>query len=100
MNNTAMSFLNVPDLTVDEKRDIWIKRSEFTLNSLAEAAGVSASVLSRSMRNETMPTKQHAALLALGMPVNLLPRPEDKKTGPKPKPRISPGAVSHPVMAV
>ena len=92
MNVSTMCFSNLEHLTTDEKRQAWLKRHKCTLTILAEVAGVSVSVLSRSLRSATMPTNQHAALCAFGVPVDLLPEPLDKKRGPK--------AAQRPLLAV
>lgn len=77
---------NIDELTIHERRQIWLKRNQCTLSMLAKAAGVSVSVLSRTLRSPTMPTARHGALVAFGVPSELLPEPVDKKPGPKPVP--------------
>lgn len=82
-NDTAISFLNLPDLSQEEKREIFLRRAGWTLRYLAEKVGVTVSTLSRSLRNPTMPTAQHQTLVKLGMPTELLPEPQDIRRGPK-----------------
>ena len=84
IQNTTMSFSNLSDLTMDEKREIWLKRNGCTVKRLAEVAGVTVSVLSRTLRNPTMPVAQHQALVQFGVPSEFLPHPLDKKRGPRP----------------
>lgn len=84
IQNTTMSFSNLSDLTMDEKREIWLKRNGCTVKRLAEVAGVTVSVLSRTLRNPTMPVAQHQALVQFGVPSEFLPQPLDKKRGPRP----------------
>ena len=84
IQNATMSFSNLSDLTMDEKREIWLKRNGCTVKRLAEVAGVTVSVLSRTLRNPTMPVAQHQALVQLGIPSEFLPQPLDKKPGPRP----------------
>lgn len=82
---SKISFIDLPDLTRDEKREIWLKRTGNTLRSLAEVAGISLSTMSNHMRNATMPSRQYEALVAYGVPEEVLPDPLDRKPGPKPK---------------
>lgn len=80
---SEIPFTDLPQLTKDEKREIFTKRQGWTLPLLANVAEISASVLSRHLRNKTMPTISHAKLVAFGMPAELLPEPKDNKSGPK-----------------
>ncbi len=56
-----------------------------TLVELARHLGISRSALSKSLDKERMPVKHHKKLVELGVPENILPRPENVSTGPKPK---------------
>ena len=85
MEDIENCFNNVTDLTRIEKLKIWMDRNEVTLKMLAPYAGVCVNVLSRSLRNETMPTEQYNGCVAFGLPPSILPLPKDKKPGPKPK---------------
>lgn len=78
------SFIDLPELTRDEKREIWLRRTGNTLKLLAGVAGVSVSTLSLNIRNNTMPVRQHETLVAYGVPPQILPDPMDQKPGPKP----------------
>ncbi|WP_455784337.1 helix-turn-helix domain-containing protein [Bilophila wadsworthia] len=91
MNNAATVCSNLSELTTDEKREIWMKRNRCTVSRLAEVAGVTVSSLSRALRNSTMPVAQHQALVDFGVPAELLPRPFNRKPGPRPtyQPSIS-----------
>ena len=82
--NATTVFSDLSDLTADEKREIWLKRNGCTVKRLAEVAGVTVSVLSRTLRNPTMPVAQHQALVQFGVPSEFLPQPLDKKPGPRP----------------
>lgn len=84
-NVSQTSFINLPDLTREEKREIWLRRTGYTLKILAQVAGVSLTTLSLHMRNKTMPVRQHETLVAFGVPPEILPEPLDKKSGPKPR---------------
>lgn len=84
-NNSETSFLNLPQLSKNEKREIWLKRKEITLETLANLVGVKVSGLSKNLRNKTMPVEQHAVLVDFGLPPEILPAPQDQKRGPKPR---------------
>ncbi len=56
-----------------------------TLVELARCLGISGSALSKSLDKERMPVKHHEKLIELGVPANILPRPENVSTGPKTK---------------
>lgn len=53
--------------------------------SLSKQLGISSAALGRHCANDTMPVNQHSHLIDKGIPENLLPKPEDRKPGPKPK---------------
>jgi lambda repressor-like predicted transcriptional regulator len=72
-------------LSKEEKREIWLRRKGITQAMLAKVAGVSPSSLSYLLQQPTMPSARHAALVAFGVPEELLPEPLDRKSGPKPK---------------
>ena len=82
--NTELSFTNVADLTRDEKREIWMKRTGHTVTLLASVVGVVPNVLSRYLRSEDMPAMHHAALVAYGVPPEVLPDPVQKARGRTP----------------
>lgn len=81
---TETSFPNLSDLSIAEKRNLWLKFNGYTLTYLARVLGITPSTLSRRFTCETMPTEQHAKLIALGMPAEYLPRPLNKRPGPRP----------------
>lgn len=85
MVNSETTFLNLPQLSKNEKREIWLKRKEITLETLANLVGVKVPGLSKNLRNKTMPVEQHATLVAYGLPPEILPAPLDQKRGPKPR---------------
>lgn len=87
--NTETSFLNIADLTRDEKREIWLKRSGHTQAQLADVVGVVPNVLSRYLRAASMQVDHQKALVAFGVPEELLPPPEAKRPGRPPRtPRV------------
>ncbi|MDL2279046.1 hypothetical protein LJC15_00080 [Desulfovibrio sp. OttesenSCG-928-G11] len=82
-NISEMSFIDLPDLTRDEKREIWLKRSGNTVVGLASVAGVSVPTLSRRLRDEAMPIDMHKLLTDYGVPLEVLPPADDAKRGPR-----------------
>jgi transcriptional regulator with XRE-family HTH domain len=82
-NVIQTSFSNLAELSKEEKRDIWMHRNRVTQSILAKVAGVSKCTISYFLRQPTMPSIRHAALIAFGVPCELLPEPLDRKTGPK-----------------
>lgn len=85
MNNSEITFINLPQLSKNEKREIWLKRREITLEALAKLVGIKTAAISRNLRNDTMPVEQHKALVDYGLPAEILPDPMDQKRGPKPR---------------
>jgi hypothetical protein len=80
-NNAELSFTNIAELTRAEKREIWMKRTGHTVTFLASVVGVVPNVLSRYLRSEDMPAAHHAALVAYGVPPEVLPDPVQKPRG-------------------
>lgn len=88
--NTELSFNSLADLTRDEKREIWMRRTGHTVTLLAAVVGVVPNVLSRYLRSEDMPAAHHAALVAYGVPPEVLPKPVQKPRGRTPASPILP----------
>lgn len=93
------SVPTLSDLTRQERLDIWMRRGGVTFVRLGEICGVHANCAAKLLRQETLPVRHHAALLAAGVPLELLPEALDQKPGPKPKsertgdgPECSPGS--------
>ncbi len=63
----------------------WMKDMEVTDNFVAQFMGVSPQAVNKMLKRPTMPTDRHKVCVELGFPVELLPRPEDLKPGPRPK---------------
>lgn len=83
-----MQLNSVPtltDLTRQERLDLWMRRTGTTFVLLGEICGIHANCVTSHLRADTMPVRHHAALVAAGMPLELLPDPQDQKPGPKPK---------------
>lgn len=56
-----------------------------TFRAVGEALGVKTQSAHNLLKADTIPTRHHKKLVALGVPVDLLPEPEDKPRGPQPK---------------
>ena len=82
--NAALSFKDVADLSRDEKREIWMKRTGHTVKALASIVGVVPSVLSRYLASDDMPAVHHKTLVAYGVPAEVLPDPVQKPRGRTP----------------
>lgn len=94
-NNTEIPFMNIDDLTRDEKREIWMKRTGHTVRTLAAVIGVVPSVMSRYLRSPDIPAQHHAALVAYGVPAEVLPEPVRRTPGRNPiTPVMASGAPS------
>ncbi|MDR2891573.1 MAG: hypothetical protein LBV80_00580 [Deltaproteobacteria bacterium] len=87
--NAALSFKDIAELTRDEKREIWMKRTRHTIAFLASVVGVAPNVLSRYLRSSDMPAAHHAKLVAYGVPEEILPAPVQKSLGRPPVTPIS-----------
>ena len=85
MNDTETSFINLPELSRDEKLEIWVRRKEISYQILAAVAGISKSVFSRRLSEGALTSYQHKNLVDYGVPPELLPPAIDKRRGPKPK---------------
>ena len=81
--NTELSFI-VANLTRDEKREIWMKRTGNTVARLASVIGVVPNVMSRYLRSDDMPATHHEALVAYGVPPEVLPDPVSRTPGRNP----------------
>lgn len=88
-NNAEMSFLEIPELTRDEKREIWLRRTGNSVEILSGIAGVTPSTLSRHLRSESMPSCHHILLIEYGVPAVCLPLPSDKTRGRKARSKLS-----------
>lgn len=76
---------NLTHLSRQERLRIWMQRKGITFTALARELDVTPNAVSKLCHQSTMPTRRHAALLDLGVSVELLPTPCDLKTGPKPR---------------
>jgi len=81
------------ELSRQEKLRLWMERAGVTFISLALGVGINPAVLGRQCKQDTMPARNHSALLAQGVPAELLPVPLDQRPGPKPRARC---ASAHP----
>lgn len=79
-------------ITRQEALRRWMRRTGTTFVALAEGAGVTGAQMSKLCGQETMPVRHHSHLVKKGVPSALLPRPEDQRPGPKPRPACIPNA--------
>ncbi|CAK7034978.1 MAG: hypothetical protein DELT_00523 [Desulfovibrio sp.] len=79
--------LNLTDAPRIEKLKLFMRMQNppLTFVSLAEPLDITSAVLGKSCSQETMPVYQHKHLVENGIPPELLPIPQDRKSGPKPK---------------
>lgn len=63
----------------------WMFGQDITYRAVAERMGVSLSTVGKLLKAAEIPLARHSQFLQLGFPVDLLPIPMDKKTGPKVK---------------
>ncbi|MBG3875569.1 XRE family transcriptional regulator [Desulfovibrio oxamicus] len=85
------------ELSRQEKLRLWMDRTGATFLGLSAGVGINPAVLGRQCKQDTMPARNHRALVAQGVPAELLPIPLDQRPGPKPRARcISSTAPSPP----
>lgn len=84
---------NLTDLSREEKLQIFLGRSGLTFKAIGEKLDMTGTAAAKLCRGETMPTRRHAELITLGIPAELLPKPEDIKPGPKPR-RVAPAVAA------
>ncbi len=79
-----LTLSNAPRI---EKLKFWMRSQKpmRTFRAWGKPLGLTGATLGRNCAQETMPVEQHAALVRDNVPVDLLPRPENRKSGPKPK---------------
>ena len=69
-----------------EKLKLWMRLQTppLSFTSLAKPLNITSNTLARACAGKTMPVYQHTYLTRdKGVPAELLPRPMDRKTGPK-----------------
>lgn len=79
-------------ITRQEALRRWMRRTRTTFVALAEGSNVTGAQMSKLCGQETMPVRHHHHLVAHGVPAALLPRPEDQRPGPKPRPACIPNS--------
>jgi len=52
---------------------IWLEERQISLQTLADAMGVTRAFVSVMLRRDTIPARRHKQLVALGLPEDLLP---------------------------
>jgi len=83
MESTLDATLIEP--TRQELLRLWLERNGKSFRGFGRRMGISGVSVARLCGGETMPTVRHCQLIELGVPSNLLPRPEDLKPGRKPR---------------
>jgi len=65
----------------------WMYMNNVTFVAIGRACGVSMAAMQKSLGNERMPVRHHAAITAAwpDMPLELLPVPMDIPSGPRPR---------------
>lgn len=74
-------------ITRQEALRRWMHRTRTTFVTLAKGSGVTGAQMSKLCGQETMPIRHHLHLVKQGVPVSLLPRPEDLRPGRRALPR-------------
>lgn len=76
-------------MTTAEKRlsrfNAWKDEHDITFRAIGDALGIRSQTAHNLLKADTMPTRHHDKLIALGVPEDLLPTPEDKPRGRQPK---------------
>lgn len=83
--------MTISEIPRAERMRRWMSEYDITDRSIAEVLGITRARVTIMLNQETMPAKHHKAFLQLGFPAELLPRPLDKKPGPRPKTARFPG---------
>lgn len=63
----------------------WMEDHSVTYRFIAPLLGVTESAVPKIFKRETMPTKHYKACVELGFPIDLLPKGQDLKRGPRAK---------------
>lgn len=81
----SRSDANLINPTRQESLLLWMRRNGHSFRGYGRDIGLSGVQVANLCGQDTMPTQRHAQLVALGVPVDLLPEPLDVKPGPKPR---------------
>lgn len=68
-------------LTRQEALFLWMRRTGLTQRELCEKLNLSTCTVSKYLNGEEIPRIYHSKLVELGLPVQYLPMPVDKKHG-------------------
>ncbi|MBN2140859.1 MAG: helix-turn-helix transcriptional regulator [Desulfovibrionaceae bacterium] len=71
--------------TRQESLRLYLGRAGLSFREIGRRIDVSGAAIAKLCNQETMPTRRHAELIAMGIPAGLLPEPLDIKPGPKPR---------------
>lgn len=76
-----MSYLELPDLTQEEKFILWKKRNAKKYTEIRKIMGIKPARFSLLMNRGDIPPWLHKALLEKGVPFEVLPPPVQRKPG-------------------
>lgn len=82
--------INLTELSRQEKLRLWMARTGVRFVDMAVALDVTPAAIGKLCKQATMPEHRHRALVAFGVPADLLPAPLNIKSGPKPRARCTP----------
>ena len=77
-------FLSLPQLSFEEKKEIYFSRTGHTAASLAKIACCSQNLMAKYLREKDMPEVRHEALVRGGIPAEILPPPRPYRLGVQP----------------
>lgn len=80
-----MSYLELPDLTQEEKFILWKHKNANKYAKLRQSMGIDSSRFSVLINRGDIPPWLHKALLEKGVPFEVLPPPVKRKPGPRKK---------------
>lgn len=81
--------INLTELSRQEKLRLWMARAGVRFVDMAVALDVTPAAIGKLCKQATMPEHRHRALVAFGVPADLLPAPLNIKGGPKPRARCT-----------
>jgi len=89
--------INLTELSRQEKLRLWMARTGVRFVDMAVALDVTPAAIGKLCKQATMPEHRHRALVAFGVPADLLPAPLNVKSGPKPRVRCISSTAPSPV---
>lgn len=88
-SNNSVDITSLP-LPRQERLRLWLRKQGLSAAAIARKLDLTTGLICRQLSAETIPTRRHAELVALGLPVALLPQPVDLKPGPRPRQSFPP----------